>query len=100
MAVTAARIVVTDARARLGAAPAVAERQFERGSAGARLRVRNRGAGSVDIGGNAVATGAGYELAAGQVEDFDLDPGEELHAIGPAASSNRLDVVRFGEAIA
>lgn len=67
-------------------------------SIGKSLVVRNRSATAVDIGGADVATGAGFQLDAGDVASVDLEIGEILFAVGPSAGPFRLDVLRLGVA--
>jgi hypothetical protein len=55
--------------------------------------VRNRGSASIDIGGSDVATGAGFELAAGDVLAFEGD--EVLYGVA-ASGTVRIDVLRTG----
>jgi hypothetical protein len=63
---------------------------------GMSIVITNRGADSVDLGGSAVATGAGYELGSGETFTADLQTGEVLYAVGPDAGPRRLDVLLAG----
>lgn len=59
------------------------------------VKVRNRGTASVFLGGPAVTTATGFELAqTDPTVDVMLDPGEVLYAVA-GSGSHRLDVLRF-----
>lgn len=55
-------------------------------------RVENQGAVSVTCGEPGTAFGDGTEVAAGEDEEFDLAPGETLHAIAAAGTNADVDV--------
>jgi hypothetical protein len=64
---------------------------------GLRMKVRNTGANAVDIGGSDVTTGAGFSLAAGAEEEFDVASGDVLYAVSAGGQSNVLQVLRLGQ---
>lgn len=55
--------------------------------------VKNRGSEPVDLGGSGVKTGEGYELKAGEREEFVLGGGNGLYAVAPSGKEVRLDVI-------
>ena len=89
MALSAARVSVTTSATVLNAADTD-------GMQGQALLVRNKHASlSVDLGPAAVASGAGFELAAGEAVNVDLSTGELLYAIAPS-STVTVHVLRAG----
>jgi hypothetical protein len=70
----------------------VTEAVTEVSSEGQYVRVKNKGANTVDLGGPDVASGAGYELAANEVAEFDctIDP---LYGICAAGLSTSIEVL-------
>ena len=55
--------------------------------------VKNRGSEAVDLGGSGVKTGEGYELKAGDREEFHLGSGNALYVVAAAGKEVRLDVL-------
>ena len=85
MAVTAQRITASMTPVALNAAS----------GGGERLLIKNTSANAADLGGAAVAAGAGFDLAAGAtVGPIELDPGDVLYAIRSAAADATLSVLR------
>lgn len=75
-------MAVQGARVTVGTAPTLLSGTPGDSVSGSRVTVRNAsGTTAVDLGGPAVAAGAGYELAAGGVASFALDAGEGLYAV-------------------
>ena len=60
---------------------------------GQRLKLKNTGAGIIDLGGSGVTDGAGYELANGGLLDIEVEPGGTLYGISAAAASNIVEVL-------
>lgn len=92
MAVTAARVSVTDAATKLDTADG--DNRYM-----SRVIVANPAASgvTVDLGGSTVTSGAGYELAPGeQTPPLQLEPGDDLYAIAPAVQSVTLQVLELG----
>lgn len=90
MAITSARVTVSTTAVALN--PADTDTL-----AGSRLTVTNRHAtDSVDLGASDVAAGAGYELKAGQTQQFALDLGDRLYAIRTGANDVIVHVLRIG----
>lgn len=90
MSVNAERVNVTGAATALNGGDAGDYRE------GKALLLRNRSTSNLDIGGNTVASGAGYELLAGEAITVPLEAGEIVYAIGPSAGPWRVDVFRTG----
>lgn len=66
-------------------------------SAGAEaVLIRNRGAASVDLGGDDVVFGAGYELGAGEIIDAEILRREGPYAIAADGTTVRVDVLENG----
>lgn len=63
------------------------------GAAGKAVALTNRGGGAVDLGGSAVTSGSGYQLAAGETVTLDLEITEEVYAISAATASNVVHVL-------
>jgi hypothetical protein len=85
VSIAAARVTVTTSATALDAP--------DPGSGSYDVLVRNRGTASVDLGGSDVTTGAGFELAAGDVLTFQGN--EILYAVA-ASGTVRVDVLRAG----
>lgn len=81
MAVSAQRVAVTSTPAAVNTAS----------TGGLVLLVKNLGAEAADLGGSAVASGAGFELAAGATVEVNLDPGDVVYAV--AATGTDLAVL-------
>lgn len=56
----------------------------------------NRSATALDLGGPNVATGQGFQLDAGDTVSIDLEHGETIYAVGPAAGPYVVHVLRTG----
>lgn len=91
MTAAARRVPVTDAATKLNSPPSD-------NVSGSSIDVKNPSGSvnSIDLGGDGVASGAGYELAPGQSKSFTLDAGEDLFAIAPAAASITVHVLELG----
>jgi hypothetical protein len=66
------------------------------GSAGGWLHLKNTSANAADLGPAGVTAGAGYALAASQVIDVLLAPGETLFAIRTGGTDATISVLRTG----
>lgn len=62
-----------------------------------RLKVRNRGTANVFVGGAGVTTATGYQLSAGDSEEFVLDTGESMHAVHGDLAGQRIDVLVYDD---
>jgi hypothetical protein len=91
LAASARRVDVTDTPTRLSTPPSDSV-------AGAALDVHNpAGSGdTVDLGGPAVATGAGYALAPGESKAMTFMGDDELWAVAPAAQTVTVHVLELG----
>jgi hypothetical protein len=88
MAVKGRRVSVgTDPTALLFDTPKVGEKHT--------VFFKNKGAASVDVGGDDVATGEGYELEAGEGISWDIAGRGEPFAVS-ASSTVRVDVLESG----
>lgn len=83
------RVVVGDTPTPLNAAAG------DDGVYGSALVIRPKVAG-VDIGGSGVTSGAGFAVAADETVSIDLDDGEILYGIAPAATTVTVHVLRRG----
>lgn len=91
MSIEGARVTVTDTATALNVG---GESDLVVGKS---ILATNRNAtNSVDVGGSAVASGAGHELKPGESVTIDLTPGEVCFAIAAAAQTVRVDVLRVG----
>jgi hypothetical protein len=87
--VEAERVTVTDAPTPLNAAAG------QDGVYGSAVVIRPKVAG-IDVGGPAVASGAGFAVAADETVGIDLDDGEVVYGIAPAATTVEVHVLRRG----
>ena len=84
------------ARVSVGTTPTLLSGSPGDSTSGSRITVRNPSATvAVDLGDSTVATGAGYELAAGAVATFTLDPEDPLYGVVVAATQS-VHVLRTG----
>lgn len=78
------RLLVTDV-------PAIAAD----GMSGDSFLLRNASAtDSIDLGGETVLTGAGFELSAGESVNVEIPGGDALFAVAAAGAEVRVDVLR------
>lgn len=79
MALRGRRVTVTTAATRL-------DSQDSDATSGQAIAVTNAGATAVDIGDATVATGSGYELAAGATVSLELASDEALYAVAASGT--------------
>ena len=80
---SSSRVTVTDVATALNTAD----------GSGQRLKLKNTGAGIIDLGDSGVTDGNGYELANAAVLDVEVSPGDVLFGISASAASNVVEVL-------